>query len=573
MTKKRTSGIKFACDSILKLGFGLKIMGLDRHMKIRILSLLSGLLFSMAYSASSLAATYAMRSDGSAVEKAAAISCDAASTALNATTHNKTTFLTGDKIILCDDGGTYTVGLNTLSAGVTYQVADGDHVIFEGNRAGFAFNIDEDNVSVQRGSGKLLEIRQFGSDTSNQIKITGDRVTIDGLTIHDSDGGAISVGGSSEGTVIKNSVMYDCGAGSEDEFIAFTGNSHDWKVQYCEIYGNASRGVDGITLSSTYNGTIEFNYIHDIIFSDGEGGEQAIDIKQGSHNITVRYNHIKNIRDSGGMIVHSQYGDIYAIDIIGNWFDNCRDYSVLIFPRDGHDVYDVDIRANIFSDTDKSALSLSSKAAGDNWYQVRVYNNTFVNNGKNYGTGACPLLINGASTQKRTTGSGSDTISNIIKNNIFHERIYGTSRDLMFDNDSSGKYVIIAFNRFYDGNGTARCKYQGSWYDCNSGAIGSNNEIASTKFENSLSGFATGINVMPAEKLDPENAEGLREDTNWSGVTKGEIYTANRNNFNSSVWGKGAVIYGSSSSDKLPSRSSIKNPPNNLRIKSGKNGG
>ena len=543
--------------------------GLNRHMKIRILALLSGLLLSMTYPVLSLAATYYMRSDGSAVDKALASGCGSASTAMNATTHNKATFSAGDKIILCDDGGTYTIGLNTPSAGATYQVADGDHVVLEGNYSGFAFDIDENNVSVQRSSGNLLEIRQFGSDTSNQIKITGDRVTIDGLTIHDSDGGAISVGGNSEGVIIRNSVMYDCGNGTEDEFIAFTGDSHDWKVQYCEIYGNASRGIDGITLSSTYNGTIEFNYIHDIIFSGGEGGEQAIDIKQSSHNITVSYNHIKNIRDSGGMIVHSQYGDIYAIDIIGNWFDNCRDYGVLIFPRDGYDVYDVDIRANIFSDTDKSALSLTSKAAGDNWYQVRVYNNTFVNNGKNYGTGACPLLINGASTQKRTTGSGSDTVSNIIKNNIFHERIYGTSRDLMYDNDSSGKYVIIAFNRFYDGNGTARCKYQGTWYDCNSGSIGSNNEISSTNFENSLSGFATSINVMPAEKLDTGNAEGLDEDTNWGRVTKGEVYPANRDNFNSGAWGKGAVIYGSSSSNNLPPRTSIQNPPRNLRFKKG----
>jgi hypothetical protein len=514
-----------------------------------------------------------MRSDGSAADKALAADCSAASTAMNVITHNREVFSAGDKIILCDDGGIYDTGINTPSAGITYQVAEEDRVVFEGNFSGFAFEIDENNISVQRSSGSLLEIRRFGNDTSNQIKITGDNVILDGLRINESDGGAISIGGNSAGAVIKNSVMYDCGNGTEDEFIAVTGNSHDWKIQYCEIYGNGSRGIDGITLSSTYNGIIEFNYIHDIILSGGEGGEQAIDIKQGSHNIIVRYNYIKNIRDSGGMIVHSQYGDIYAIDIIGNRFDNCRDYGLLIFPRDGFDVYDIDIIANIFSDTDRSALSLSSKAVGDNWYQIRVYNNTFAYNGKNYGAAASPLFINGASTQKRTTGSGSEAVSNIIKNNIFHERIYGTSRDLMYDNDSSGKYVIIAFNRFFDSSGTARCKYQGKWYDCNSLSIGSDNEISSTNFENSLSGFTTRINVRPAEKLGTENAEGLAEDTNWSRVTKGEVFSANRNNFNSGVWGKGAVIYGSSSSNNQPTRSFIQNPPLNLRLKKGENGG
>ncbi len=84
------------------------------------------------------AASYYMRADGTAESKAAATSCDAASSAMSTATHNSQTFEPGDTIYLCSNGGTYTlvsaawnaVGIVAPSSGtagnvITYSNAPG----------------------------------------------------------------------------------------------------------------------------------------------------------------------------------------------------------------------------------------------------------------------------------------------------------------------------------------------------------------------------------------------------------------------------------------------------------------
>lgn len=82
--------------------------------------------------------TYYMRADGSAANKAAATSCSSASTAMSVATHNATTFVAGDIINLCDDGGEYTAAITLPSSGtsgniITYQSATGDTPIIRGD--------------------------------------------------------------------------------------------------------------------------------------------------------------------------------------------------------------------------------------------------------------------------------------------------------------------------------------------------------------------------------------------------------------------------------------------------------
>ena len=77
------------------------------------------------------AATYYLRADGTAANKAAATGCSAASTAMSIATHNSETFSAGDECHLCDDGGTYRATLIPPSSGssdnvITYQAASGD---------------------------------------------------------------------------------------------------------------------------------------------------------------------------------------------------------------------------------------------------------------------------------------------------------------------------------------------------------------------------------------------------------------------------------------------------------------
>lgn len=65
------------------------------------------------------AADYYMRADGSAANKAAATSCDDASTAMSVITHNSETFSAGDTIYICGNGGTFTTELINPSSGTS----------------------------------------------------------------------------------------------------------------------------------------------------------------------------------------------------------------------------------------------------------------------------------------------------------------------------------------------------------------------------------------------------------------------------------------------------------------------
>ena len=71
-------------------------------------------------------ATYYMRADGSAANKAAATSDAAASTSMSVSKHNSETFSAGDVIVVSDAGGVYRAQLTPPSSGsvgneITYQ--------------------------------------------------------------------------------------------------------------------------------------------------------------------------------------------------------------------------------------------------------------------------------------------------------------------------------------------------------------------------------------------------------------------------------------------------------------------
>lgn len=533
-------------------------------MKSKYLNLLLFVFLLIYIPSLSVAATYYMRSDGRAGSKAEATSCSAAEKAMNVGIHNREVFKSGDKIILCEDGGAYTTGLNTPSPGVTYSPADGDDIVFEGPGNGNAILIDEDNIALQLGNGGTFEVKKWGDDTGEQVKITNksDSALIDGLIIHDSDGAAIGVGGNSSNAIIKNCKLFDCGNGTEDELVTFAGGATNCILQQSELYGNSLRGIDGVLVSDAYYITIQYNFIHTLIFNVGEGAEQGVDIKGGSHHVYVQYNYFKDISRSGGVIVHSPYSDVHDIYIIGNKFENCKRYGVNLYPRKGHDAYNIYIANNLFVGIEETPIKLSSAQAGDNWSNTHVINNTIVDCAKT--SGNYLISMSGASAEHGT---------NSIKNNIFNENIHETSLRLLYDNDGSGKYTRVDYNRFYDSDGTAQCEdANGKWQNCDSDLVGSHNEIFQTKFIYRSNILATESNITPAETLSIIYSTGLSEATDWSKVLKGSIFVANRNNYNSGKWGKGAVVFGSSNKIQIMPSTSIKNPPLNLRIKTGSNG-
>lgn len=76
------------------------------------------------------AATYFLRADGTAGNKSLATSCSSAASALSAEKHNTQTFLPGDVIYLCSDGGDFKSSIIVSSSGapgnpITYTNASG----------------------------------------------------------------------------------------------------------------------------------------------------------------------------------------------------------------------------------------------------------------------------------------------------------------------------------------------------------------------------------------------------------------------------------------------------------------
>lgn len=83
-------------------------------------------------------ATYYMRADGTAANKAAATGAGSTqANCMNVTVHDSETFSAGDIIILCDDGGTYRDQIDVPSSGsggspITYQAESGDTPLISG---------------------------------------------------------------------------------------------------------------------------------------------------------------------------------------------------------------------------------------------------------------------------------------------------------------------------------------------------------------------------------------------------------------------------------------------------------
>jgi len=83
-------------------------------------------------------ATYYMRADGIAANKAAASGpCGTQANCMSIATHDADTYSAGDTIILCDDGGTYRDQMDIPSSGsdgspITYEAASGDDPIISG---------------------------------------------------------------------------------------------------------------------------------------------------------------------------------------------------------------------------------------------------------------------------------------------------------------------------------------------------------------------------------------------------------------------------------------------------------
>ena len=127
-------------------------------------------------------ATYYMRADGTAANKAAASGpCGTQANCMSIATHNGETFSAGDTIVLCDTGGIYRDEMDVPSSGsagspITYQNASGDTPVISGavdiSAAGWA----DQGGDVWRHAIGAVEPEQvfFDGSTKGTIDATPD---------------------------------------------------------------------------------------------------------------------------------------------------------------------------------------------------------------------------------------------------------------------------------------------------------------------------------------------------------------------------------------------------------------
>jgi hypothetical protein len=368
--------------------------------------------------ASAVGPIYALREDGSVVDgkKSEASSCSAASTAMNVADHNATTFLPGDTITLCDEGGPIDSEIRMVSSG-----SDTAQITYDGMPEGdcdprWTTCTGAAKISPDYNAGNAICLLHQSYITFQDFEVTDTDHFSEGfsncsgsgdsydlrfyrLYIHEFQIRGILVGNTRNlvvgGSDENGNHFYNCGEkqtdsgipvpgaidGSAGACVAIGGNNVDFTISHNVMHGNGTnRGKDGVVLASnsSYNGVIEYNTIYDqndFTFADGDG----IDLKS-SHDIILRYNNIYNTQDAG---IRIQDG-AYNIEAYGNRLWNNNEVAFSINSRLGLDTKNVTLSGNIIYDSGGSCIAMKEDGSTGSYSEdIYIYNNTIAYCGQN----------------------------------------------------------------------------------------------------------------------------------------------------------------------------------------------
>ena len=347
--------------------------------------------------------------------------------AMSVTTHNGMTFSEGDIINV---SGTITSSILPPSSG-----SDGHPIIYDGNEGEATYgttllqgvNTTEAHYPIRIDTKDYIDIRNFKADKGETIVLIVDSSNY--INVYNNFIENASFQGIKAGTTtsqeedgcsnisIYNNEIYNCGYGTAGADIGATyvttmlvANNHLWADK-------TDMGIDGFGFIGCSNVIIEYNEIHGHNDSETEqpsgvfessgnigGGEDGIDIKEGNHDIIIRYNKIYNHNYQANITV--QRG-CYNVEIYGNEISNSRDGGVFVAEGSGgygfpHNVH---IHHNIFYDEQNEGVAVTGG------YGMIVENNIFINNT------ISPRDNNSASL--KVYGDPNPEPNHLIKNNIF----------------------------------------------------------------------------------------------------------------------------------------------------------
>lgn len=339
--------------------------------------------------------------------------------------------LDGDTVYLCDN--------ITSQVTVPDSGSSGNYVTYRGDYASHAGIMDFfGNPMFYTNSKDYIIIDGVTLRNGNTgIKVYfSDHVTVKNCTIHTmqtkgifcQDSTNITFGGADG----DGNDIYNVGIDTGGTDISFQ-RTVDFVVSYNKLYAvGTARGIDGVATHHSHEGLIEYNTMYS--HNKSGGGEDGIDLKESSHNIIIRYNHIYDHQYQTGITVQLSCYDIY---IYGNSVHDNRTTGVYIKRGNSsvHDVEDIHVWGNLLYN---NASGVFVAASGDSTKTIRrvyVYNNTIVENGNHSGT-----------VQSRGVGIQMGT-GHIVKNNIFYKNhgVYG-------DNIYEQVYIYSSASTTFDYN-------------------------------------------------------------------------------------------------------------------------
>ncbi|MHA2069805.1 MAG: DUF5123 domain-containing protein, partial [Candidatus Thorarchaeota archaeon] len=419
--------------------------------------LCSSLLIVLLLSSTGFAATYYVRADGTKGSKGTtACNSGSASDFMDVSDLNGETLAAGDKVIFCNDGGTY----NDLPIITTNSGNSGNEIIYEAESGDGAVNFDEYAEYSQTASHHTFKIahdyiifdgKDVGvvSDGYRGFALDGDPdyITIKNWEIEGFFKSAIgplagatpdniTIGGADgDGNVIHNGADDDTGGGD----IIF-GVGKNILISWNTIYGSVanSEGTDGIVFTNgsptqwSEANIIEYNKIYD------HDRENEIDLKHTDYAI-VRYNDLSGTKGDSTKSGILNIQDSENIRIYGNYIhdDNCTSGSkgecngITINDSEYKagridQVDNVYIWGNIIANISQFGITVASPQGKT--YDVFIYNNVFYNMVDDH----ISMVTNGTDSE--------------IRNNIFMEVAPGKFAAQYYSAD----VATIGNNLYYD---------------------------------------------------------------------------------------------------------------------------
>jgi hypothetical protein len=295
---------------------------------------------------------------------------------------------------------------DSLTPGDTVYIREGtyhEHVVFSRSGSPGAY------ITLAAFPGETATLDGQGFDMwnwSGVIDLSGQSyVQFSGLRVINSAYAGVFADGGDHLTVDH---LYTYNTASSG--IAFFG-AHDVLVDSNEVVWAGSGGVqEHITIADTQNFEVRYNHVHG--YNPAAGGKEGIDAKDGAANGSIHHNHVHDL-DQEGIYIDAYSQHTYNIQVYANQVHDIAASGFSVAAEAGGLLENVWFYNNLSYNNMYHGLELSEccsdLAPTHPMSNVQIINNTFYNNGWEWGGG---IRV-----------SGPDLTAVVIRNNLLSQNL------------------------------------------------------------------------------------------------------------------------------------------------------